>query len=268
MLSYQKVICSFLFALIWILFLSGKVFGQVVINEFSSNSDPEWVELYNTLDSPIDLTGWFIKDEVQNPKVLSGTITGHGYFVFENREGWLNNSGGDTITLLDNSLPSGQINQIIYGKSNSIVGTPAFDKSAGRSPDGSSNWVNQLDWTKLSANPIPQTPTPMPTDIPEPEDTPTPTATPTSAPTPIPKPTVTPTPKNTPTPSTSLRASPTRAIKAEESEIVLAAVTSLTPTDLPVITEKNSYNNLFPFLAIGTGTLLLAVSAVFGILKK
>ena len=50
--------------------------GQVVINEYSasnyeSHTDnygeyEDWVELYNTTNSDIDLNGWFLSDKVSN----------------------------------------------------------------------------------------------------------------------------------------------------------------------------------------------------------
>jgi hypothetical protein len=150
------------------LFFPSFVSADVVINEFSSNSNTEWVELYNTDSTPVDLTGWTLKDEAQSPKTLTEIISGNGYFVYENSSGWLNNSGGDSIILKDDSDIT--INFVEYGKSGSVVGTPASDKSAGRVPDGSSDWENNLDWTKDVSNPS--------------ELTPDPTATNTSTPTP------------------------------------------------------------------------------------
>lgn len=49
----------------------GSAFGEVRISEImynpasdeSSPNDVEWVELYNTGESPVDLSGWYLKDE-------------------------------------------------------------------------------------------------------------------------------------------------------------------------------------------------------------
>lgn len=186
------------------LFLPNTVIG-VVINEFSSNSDPEWVELYNDSDTDLDLTGWKLKDGAQSPKTINGTIPKHGFFVYEHQTGWLNNSGGDSISLFDSSSPSAKIDEVSYGQTGSVVGTPGKDKSAGRTPDGSPSWQNGLVWTKSAPNPEP-TPEPTPTLAPTPSSTPHPTVTPTPKPTT--RPTANPTASNLPAPTKSPSLSP------------------------------------------------------------
>lgn len=66
--------------------------GSVVINEIAwmgsadSTSD-EWIELYNTTLSPIDLTGWTIDDDGSSIyAITSGTIPANGYFLIEDSE--------------------------------------------------------------------------------------------------------------------------------------------------------------------------------------
>jgi len=44
-----------LLILLFFLLFPPVVFAQVVINEFSARSQPDWVELYNTGDKIIDL---------------------------------------------------------------------------------------------------------------------------------------------------------------------------------------------------------------------
>ncbi|HRT51273.1 MAG TPA: lamin tail domain-containing protein [Anaerohalosphaeraceae bacterium] len=63
--------------------------GAVVINEIlahSHGSDPDWIELYNTTDEPIDISGWFLSDDNDNYmkfRIAPGTvIEPHGYVVF------------------------------------------------------------------------------------------------------------------------------------------------------------------------------------------
>ena len=235
--------------------------ADIVINEFSSNSADEWVELYNTSSGPIDLTGWQLSDASNPPETLSGTIPANGFFVFDKPGGgWLNNSGGDTITLKD--VASSVQDSITYGQSGSPVGTPDADKSAGRTPDGSATWANNLTWSKLAANPSP-TPTPTPTLTPTPTNTSGPTATPTPGatatptpppvtPTPIPtkKPTVTPTPTLTPTPT----------IEASPSGEILGATPEPTPEATP---SGNLKPIIISLLFVGTGLVLLAILLVF-----
>ncbi len=158
-------ITAVIFGLIMFLFTTRTVRAQVVINEFSSNSNPEWVELYNVGPTDINLTGWKLVDEANHIENLSGVIPGNGFFVFERLQGWLNNSGGDAINLKDAS--DDLINSVIYGHSGDAVGTPDADKSTGRIPGASDVWQMNLTWTIGSGNfkPTP-TPSPNPTQTP------------------------------------------------------------------------------------------------------
>ena len=50
--------------------------------EYSSND--EWIELYNSSDNEIDLTGWHLEADDGSPKInLEGTIPAGGYFLLE-----------------------------------------------------------------------------------------------------------------------------------------------------------------------------------------
>ena len=81
--------------------------GDVVINEYVANSSiTEWVELYNTTATPLDISGHYI-DDLENggsaPKLIpNGTIIpAGGYYVMEFNS-FLNN-GGDDVRFLDPS---------------------------------------------------------------------------------------------------------------------------------------------------------------------
>jgi hypothetical protein len=71
--------------------------GAVVINELLANSPAgaaDWIELYNTTETSIDIGGWFLSDSSSNPSAALGTgltkyeiadgttIAPHGYIVF------------------------------------------------------------------------------------------------------------------------------------------------------------------------------------------
>ena len=95
---------------------------SIIINEFSSASATEWVELLNTTGSSIDLAGWKLT-ELTNPSgtpvqadllLLSGTISAGGVLAFDVGTDKLNNSG-DSIGLYDNSGTPVLIHRIIYG---------------------------------------------------------------------------------------------------------------------------------------------------------
>ncbi|MGE4286639.1 MAG: lamin tail domain-containing protein [Phycisphaerae bacterium] len=95
--------------------------GSVVINELLSHSHslaPDWIELYNTTDEPINIGGWFLSDsdasdlEMKKYQIPYGTIiAAHGYAVFTENEHFGNASaegcnetfalseGGETLFL-------------------------------------------------------------------------------------------------------------------------------------------------------------------------
>jgi hypothetical protein len=62
---------------------------DVVINEVAwmgtqASTYDEWIELYNTTDQPIDLTGWTLEAADGTPLItLSGTIPAKGFFLLE-----------------------------------------------------------------------------------------------------------------------------------------------------------------------------------------
>lgn len=130
------------FFLISFLFVfSSSCLAQVVINEFSSNTSTEWVELYNTSsDQTLNLDGWRIIDanaSTSDDLDLNGCISPLEFRKFSRTEGWLNNTGSDTITLKNNNGDS--IDSITYG-SGGVVSIPSTQQSAGRDPDGGSIW--------------------------------------------------------------------------------------------------------------------------------
>ena len=57
----------------------------VSISDYSSGSDPEWVELINNTDSNITVEGWTIKDSNgidSDDLTLTGCISPHSYQTF------------------------------------------------------------------------------------------------------------------------------------------------------------------------------------------
>ncbi|MEN6306989.1 MAG: lamin tail domain-containing protein, partial [Anaerohalosphaeraceae bacterium] len=65
--------------------------GSIVINEVLAHSHsnaPDWIELYNTTDIPINIGGWYLSDEDSEPnrtkyQIEEGTVIGdHDYLVF------------------------------------------------------------------------------------------------------------------------------------------------------------------------------------------
>ena len=77
--------------------------GDVVINEVSwsgslDNSADEWIELYNGSNQDIDLSAWYIEDDLASIYTIeSGVIPAHGYFLIEDSEAAVNNVTADAI---------------------------------------------------------------------------------------------------------------------------------------------------------------------------
>jgi len=135
----------------------------------------EWVDVFNPGDSSLDLAGFILEDAASHQLVIgldysqSGTIIEPKRWLVIERNNHptfsLNNSGGDTVRLLNEQGDS--FDEFTYESD------PGEDKSLGRSPDGSDNWLVFEDPTKGSANSQP-TPTVSPTPSLVPTNSPTP----------------------------------------------------------------------------------------------
>jgi len=201
MFSKNKLI----FFLIFILFfISPKnIFAQVVINEVSSASEPEWVEIYNTSVEEVSLQNYLINfgSETQN-KIFcdQDKVAPNGYKLIVLTTNWLSNTG-DLVTLKKGDDIADSIG---YGTGYTL-GKPSSTGSITRSPDGGPEWVvitlsTQQGEQASFVCPTP-TPTQSPTDQPTSQPTQAPTTSPTKSPTPVPtkSPTIKPTASPTPT---------------------------------------------------------------------
>lgn len=94
------------------LFLSNIQIGfalnlnDVVINEVAwsgsiDDSNDEWIELYNNTNAEIDLSGWYIEDDITTKyEIQSGTIPAKGFFLIEKTEDSILNLQADQIISL------------------------------------------------------------------------------------------------------------------------------------------------------------------------
>lgn len=178
------IICLVIFCL-----FPDESFASPVINEFSSSTSDDWLEIYNPDATPADLSLYRIRDSTENNKLdLSGSLMPQGFIVFE----WSNklNNAGDIIKLVlisDNS----SIDQITYGNQGGLI-VPEVNQSAGRISDGAPNWTVFSSPSKGSSNnssPAFTPPTPTPSKTPTPTKTPPTPKTATNPPTKIPTPT-------------------------------------------------------------------------------
>lgn len=90
----------------YVLAQSAPVAGQVVISEVAwagtaASANDEWIELYNTTGSAIDLSGWMIDDDdgSQQYVIASGTIAAHSYFLIEDVREATSASAGVIVNL-------------------------------------------------------------------------------------------------------------------------------------------------------------------------
>lgn len=153
----------------------------IALSEVSACGSDEWVELYNTSSSSVDVTGWKIGKNVSGTITLSGTIAGNSYKKFSFTPG-LNNTAF-AVKLID---VSGDVIETFPFEfktdSSSTIGCPSttlvtsFIKQA-------EDWQVTTTQTPDSVNIL----TPLATS------TPTPAASPTAAPTATGQPTASPT---------------------------------------------------------------------------
>jgi len=146
---------------------------QVVINEVawagsSASAYDEWIELYNTTGSAINLTGWKIVDDGGAQTYnLSGTIPANGYYLIERSANVTSVTGditiagislantGDTLELQNAS--STRVDIVNTGGSSWFAGTTSgyytMERiSAGGSGDNASNWANNDGVTRNGTN--------------------------------------------------------------------------------------------------------------------
>lgn len=132
--------------------------GGVFINEFMSHNDaayagdfddyPDWIELYNSSDTPINIAGWYLSDDPANltmsmipsDNAATTTIPAEGYLLLiadsQANPGPLHLgfklSDDEEFVLVDADGTT-----IIDQKNTGVV---PDDMSEGRVPDGSDNW--------------------------------------------------------------------------------------------------------------------------------
>lgn len=132
---------------LWLSTRSTMAFCLNEIYASPAGGDPEWLEVYNELDTPESFAGWQIaeayKGEVGNYETVTSeelVIPAHGFLQIIPSKLTLNN-GGDTIYLFD---PQGRlIEGLTYPK---LTTTQAY----ARIPDGGPVWDKQAPTPGLS----------------------------------------------------------------------------------------------------------------------
>lgn len=131
--------------------LTVKAFvGEVVINEVawagsSDNSNDEWIELYNTGNQAVDLSGWSIVDDgTSEYKITAGTIAPHGYFLIEDSEESVGNKQADAIIGL--SLANAGDSLVLKDNSGTVI--DEVNKSGGAWPAGNNTTKASMERIK------------------------------------------------------------------------------------------------------------------------
>lgn len=131
----------------------------VRINEFlmapKRTNQPEWVELFNGGTQTLDLSGLYIDDLANGggaPKLIPAgtTIAPGGRWVFEFTQGYLNNTGPESVRFL--RIVGGV--ETVYDQYDYNLGSSQIDKVFHRIGDGGA-WCNTIssNVTKGTANP-------------------------------------------------------------------------------------------------------------------
>ena len=240
-----------------------SVSAQVVINEFSSGSTSDWVEIYNTATDSADLSIYKFKDSTDsNDQILSGLLAPGG-FTFFTVANHLNN-GGDLVRLFKNEVLVDSVN---YGDQGGVCVADS-SQSIGRSPDGSGVFVRFSAQTQGTANTSSQSSCPTPTP------TPTPTQNPTIVPTPTPLKSATPIPTKSPTPRPILTPTPTSEVLGNSIQTEnQTSDTGLTETSSPEPVAKQPSNPkkgmvVLAIVFVGLGVFAIGIAGYAAYVKS
>lgn len=149
------VLMKKIYSLICLMLLVGSTLSQVVVNEYSCanrsitdafNSFEDWIELYNTSSSPVNLGGYYLSDKIDNPlkwQFPAITINGNARLVVicSSRDGVFNGvphtNFGLTQIVPEHimfSAPDGTLLEQIE------IQITQLNQSRGRITDGNTNW--------------------------------------------------------------------------------------------------------------------------------
>ncbi len=144
---------------------SGPRLGDIVINEIVAHSNAypnDWVELYNTTDTLIDIAGWFLSDSKTNLKkyeITIPSIPAYGYVVLTQDDYFGGkfrlSENGETVYLTSGLDPcdnlTGYREKEDFGASEADVSFGRYAKS-----DGTYNFVSMHHTTMGAVNAAPK----------------------------------------------------------------------------------------------------------------
>ncbi len=147
---------GFLFSFLGLMVVTGSVQGALYINEFMASNVStildgpteydDWVEIYNSGDTAVDMGGMYLTDDLAVPtkcQIPAGvTIPAHGYLLF-----WFDGQPAQGSLHINTKLSKSGEEIGLYASDGSTeidsktFGPQADDVSFGRQPDGGDNWV-------------------------------------------------------------------------------------------------------------------------------
>ncbi|MCX6816817.1 MAG: lamin tail domain-containing protein [Candidatus Beckwithbacteria bacterium] len=278
----------FISALTGALFLitPNKILGQIRINEFSSDTSSDWVEIYNDSDNSVDLSEYSLVDGSTsgNPKSFNCILAAKGWTVTE----WSNklNHDGDIIKLksgenVTDCVSYGNWTEQFCSEATQVTLAEIKGNEVGaRNPDGNGTWIVTTTVTKDGPNGGGQKdsnlgcfmPSPSPAPSPSPSSTPSPSPepSPSRSPSPTPLPSKSPSPKPSPSsPSIALGTGSLGVVDPsfdpEENLIAELATPEgevLGETEPATKAGKTKNPYLLSFGLIGLGLALMATTVV------
>jgi hypothetical protein len=252
--------------------VSTSVNAQVVINEVSPVSNPEWVELYNTSSASASLKEHSIdfgSDSQKKSFCDNEQIGPNSYKLIILTSSWLNNAGDSVSLRRGDDL----VDTVTYGSA-SLPKPSSETESVSRSPEGSPNWIKVSQQSKQGEVISFDCPTPTPSVSPSPSPTPSPSPSPTPPPTPTPlaspvKPSPTSRPSISPSPSLLGEVSGVSDAQIDLSGFGVSPPASPKSLEVGGSPSKPALNRARAKTAIiiGVGLILLAVAGYFGYRK-
>lgn len=141
--------------------ISFSIQGQIVINEYSCanlslyednfSKHEDWIELYNTTDSPVDAAGYYVSDRASKPtkwQIPSGVqtvIPAHGFLIIfaSNRDTAMGSYFHTNFALKQTITPAEQI--VLSNPGGEIIDSVnispvQLNHSMGRTEDGAETW--------------------------------------------------------------------------------------------------------------------------------
>ena len=147
---------------------SEPVVGAIVINEFMASNDswnvpgdygdqPDWIEIYNTGETAIDVGGWYATDDLADPakyqfptdKPELTTVAPHGFLAIicdgvgeDLHTSFKLSSGGEDIGISEDGVTI--TDGYSYCDTGCDIPNPGTDNSTGRDGDGNATWFVYL----------------------------------------------------------------------------------------------------------------------------